>query len=167
MQLVYESEGKESPPWLVVSVKDTSIAGIDECRVMVLKADPNRAEETRRWCARGDTLWTWDAASKSLKAIRPTGEGMNLQVIGANGSMSTYNTRSGIEQFVSGTRIPVVETVVTTRDSLRRTTRRLREFYAPGLATATSGVFEVPDSTPRSGGWRIVTSFKLVRIDRF
>ena len=64
---------------------------------------------------------------------------------------------------MSGIRVRVLETVVVTRDSTGRQVRRLREFYSPALATATSGVFEVPDSV-RANNWLIQSSFKLVRI---
>ena len=163
MQLVYSSADAESPPWKIVSVSDTTIGGMSSCRVIVLRMDSARPPERRNWCVSGDMLLSWDTTSRSLRPIRPVGEGMSLEVPGARGSRSSYTTRSALEQTVSGIRVRVLETVVVTRDSTGRQVRRLREFYSPALATATSGVFEVPDSV-RANNWLIQSSFKLVRI---
>jgi hypothetical protein len=165
MQLVYEADGKENPPWTVESVKDTTIAGVTTCRAMVIRMDATRPPERRNWCTRGDSLLAWDAAAQAFRALRPLAEGMRVVVQGARGTMSRYSTRAAQEQIISGMQFNVVQTVVVTDDSSGKLIRRLREFYAPGLATATSGVFEVPDTT-QPGGFRIQTSFKLVRIVR-
>ncbi len=165
MQLVYESDGKENPPWAVVSVRDTVLGGMTQCRMITLRMDSTRPPDVRPWCARGDTLWAWHDATKSHRQLRPLGEGQRLWAQGARGSRMRYANRAAQEQTISGQSIPVVQVVMITDDSAGKEVRRLREFYAPGLATATSGVFEVPDSTV-PGGWRMTTSFKLVRIVR-
>jgi hypothetical protein len=66
---------------------------------------------------------------------------------------------------VSGRVIPVLVTTVTTLDSLGRPVRRLRERYAIGLATATSGTFEIPDSGT-TGVWRPQQMFELRAIEQ-
>ena len=57
----------------------------------------------------------------------------------------------------------VLPTEVITTDQLGQVVRRLRERFALDLATATGGVFEVPDATSQSG-WRVERSFELVAI---
>jgi hypothetical protein len=165
MQLVYEADGKENPPWTVVSARDTALGGMTACRAMSIRTDAARPADQRLWCARGDTLFTWDAATKTHRQLRPLAEGQRLWAQGARGSRMRYANRAAQEQTISGFNLNVVQVVMVTDDSTGKEIRRLREFYAPALATATSGVFEVPDSTV-PGGWRMTTSFKLVRITR-
>jgi len=165
MQLVYSSGDQESPPVTVVSVSDTTIGALTSCRTIALNTGSGAPIEHRKWCIDADVLLAWDTVARALRPIRPVGEGMNLVVPGPSGRRSAFATRSPLEQTVSGIRVNVVETVVVTRDSAGRQVQRLREFFSPGLATATAGVFEVPDSTQR-GGWRMQSSFKLVRITR-
>ena len=71
-----------------------------------------------------------------------------------------YETGAVAEEVIGGLRIAVVATTVTTIDSSGRPKRRLRERYAIGLATATGGVFEVPDATAPDG-WRAEQAFEL------
>jgi hypothetical protein len=61
------------------------------------------------------------------------------------------------------TPIDVIPTTVTTFDSTGQIVRRLRERFSVALATATGGVFEVPDTT-QSSGWRTIQRFELVAI---
>jgi hypothetical protein len=164
-RLYYESGGQEGPPWTIVSVNDTTLGGMTACRAIVLQMDAARPAERRNWCTRGDTLFAWDTSAKAHRPLRPIGEGMRMEVPIARGGVVRYETRSFLDQTVSGTPVKVIQTVVITRDSTGRPRRRLREFYAPGLATATSGVFEEPD-TAQAEGWKIQSSFKLARIVR-
>jgi hypothetical protein len=164
MQLVYSSGDTENPPWTILSVRDTVLGGMTSCRVVALTTG-TRPLERRLWCSRGDTLFAWDSAGSSHGVLRPIGEGMSVVASGARGNRLQYETRSALQQTVSGVTVDVIQTTLVTSDSARRPIQRLREFYAPSLATATSGIFEVPDSTV-SGGWRTQTSFKLVRIVR-
>jgi hypothetical protein len=163
MQLVYEEDGEENRPWTVLHARDTVLGGMTQCRVIALQMD-GRATAPRLWCARGDTLWAWNGDTKTHAARRPLGEGQRVTLSGPRGTQFRYANRAVQEQTISGVQLKVVQVVMVT-DSAGKEIRRLREFYAPALATATSGVFEVPDSTV-PGGWRMTTSFKLVRITR-
>ena len=78
----------------------------------------------------------------------------------AGGDTVRYETMEPLEEVISGRRIRVLETTVTTLDSLGRPKRRLRERYAPALVPATGGRFEVPDAAA-PGGWRIEQAFEL------
>jgi hypothetical protein len=89
----------------------------------------------------------------SLVEIRQASLG---RVVFTTGAMET--------DTISAVPIPVVVTRVSTFDSSGRELRRLDERYAPGLLTATSGAFAVPD-TARAGAWRVTTRFELVRIE--
>jgi hypothetical protein len=74
-----------------------------------------------------------------------------------------YQTGRFSVDSISGHRIPVLETMVTTLDQSGTPVRRLRERYAPSLDTATWGVFELPDpGTPE--GWRVTQEFWLAEI---
>jgi hypothetical protein len=166
MQLVYASGGRENPAWLVEAVvHDTTLNGMSRCSAVTLRVNPAAtAPERRMTCARNDSLFAWDSAGNSHRFVRPIGPRMTTEMQGRT-TVSTYETSGLSADTISGLATPVVLTTVTTRDSTRRVLRRLRERYAPGLGTATTGVFEVPDST-QSTGWRTERSFTLVRITR-
>src|SRR5690349_20435529 len=85
MQLVYSSGDQETPPWMITSVRDTTIGALSTCRVISI-ARPTRPLETRQWCQGADMVLAWDTATKSLRPIRPIGEGMSLVVPGARGN---------------------------------------------------------------------------------
>jgi hypothetical protein len=163
MQLTYSAAGVETPPWTIDRVADTTIAGVSQCRLIVVRIAPERAAESRPWCVRGDTLLVWDPALNAHRPLRPLGARMTMEIRGRAGSTSTYVTADAAVETISGLKVDVIPTAVTTRDSTGRLTRRLRERYAHGLATATGGVFEVADSTQPSG-WRSTQAFELVRI---
>ncbi len=98
---------------------------------------------------------------------------MAMEMRQANGGLIAYQTaepvveRVSVESIATGqivlTDIEVIPTTVTTGDSTGKVVRRLRERFSVALATATGGVFEVPDST-QATGWHTVRSFALVRI---
>jgi hypothetical protein len=90
---------------------------------------------------------------------------MVWSVARANGEVVYYETSGMQDDIVSGRRIRVVLTTVTTLDSLGVQKRKLRERYAVSLATATGGTFELPDSS-RSGRWLTSSRFELSEILR-
>ena len=116
-------------------------------------------------------MTTRDARSGMARPARPLGARASLEVAQPNGGRVRYETGDVAEERinveVSGTvmpnDIPVLPTTVTTFDSTGKVVRRLRERFSIGLATATGGAFEVPDST-QTGGWRVVRRFELVAI---
>ena len=163
-QLVYSSGGRENPPWIVEAiVRDTTLGGIASCSVIHLRTSPTQqAPEVRAQCQRGDTLFAWDAASLAHRPLRPLGPAMSLEVRGRAGTTSTFETGARGVERIGAYEVPVIPTVVTTRDSAGRIVRRLRERFSIGLATATGGTFEVPDSAS-SQGWRTERAFELIR----
>lgn len=166
-QLVYSSGGQENPPWRVEAIaRDTALGAIRNCSVIRLRTSPSQsAPEVRAQCERGDTLFAWDAGSGSHRPMRPVAAGMSLQIRGSRGTITTYETGSNAVEIIGTSEVPVIATVVTTRDSTGRVIRRLRERFSLALATATGGVFEVPDSTS-ADGWRVERKFDLTRIER-
>jgi len=164
MQLLYGSGGSEQPPWVVERVTTgVTLGGMNGCADARIHVNPGRRDaEARLYCVRGDTLFAWDTTARVHRALRPVGPGMVFELRGRT-SVSRYETGGVAEERISGVGIPVVATTVTTRDSVGRAIRRLRERYSVGLMTATGGVFEVPDSTAASG-WRTELAFDLVRI---
>jgi hypothetical protein len=86
---------------------------------------------------------------------------MTLVLPRANGDTVRYTTEDNSYETISGMRLQVITTTVLTVDSLGQPKRRLRERYAVSLATATGGVFEVPDP---NAGWRAEQTFELTRM---
>jgi hypothetical protein len=72
-----------------------------------------------------------------------------------------YETSAIERDRGDGFDVDVLPTVLLTLDSAGRPVRRLRERFSLGLATATSGAFEVPDSAS-PGGWRVTQEFVLI-----
>jgi hypothetical protein len=170
-RLWYSSDGKEGDPWTVERiVHDTTLGGLDRCAVIQLRTSPSQTTpEIRTWCVRSDSLFAWDAAQQSHRLLRPVGANMTVTIPSPRGGSATYTTgtmeewRYADDAISIGTR--VLPTEVVSRDSTGRVIRRLREHYALSLATAVSGVFEVPDSA-RTSGWREERAFTLTRVGR-
>ena len=172
MQLVYASEGVEAPPWTIDSVtRNVTLGSRSGCVRFRLRTSPTLGPETRQHCVEGSTMLNWDDRSATSRPVRPLGARASLDVPQANGGRVRYETgeatteRINLGPAASGTptAIDVLPTTVTTLDSTGKVVRRLRERFSIALATATGGVFEVPDST-QSTGWRVVRAFDLVAI---
>jgi hypothetical protein len=167
MRLVYHSNGEAQPPWRVDSIATipASNPGSD-CRVVHLRRQPTQPRsDEHRYCLTRDTLFTWDNARQGWFPARPAATGMLLSVPRRVGGIVEYRTDGMSVDTISGREIPVLVTTVTTIDSLGRPVRRLRERYALGLATATSGTFELPD-TGTAGVWRPQQVFELRSIEQ-
>jgi len=165
MRLVYYSNGEAQPPWTIDSVAAIPAPGPGSlCAVVHLRRQPPQPDQTRLCLAR-DTLFNWDNARQSWSPSRPAAAGMRLSVPRRVGGMVEYETGGMGVDTISGRVIPVLVTTVTTLDSLGRPVRRLRERYAIGLATATSGTFEIPD-TATAGIWRPQQVFELRTIEQ-
>ena len=165
MQLVYSANGRAQPPWEIDSAASpVALEPHDQCAVILLRRRPSPApaEETRL-CARGDTLFSWTAASSQWQPTRPIAPEMKMIFARDGGDTVTYTTGVFREEVISGVRVSILETTVLTVDSLGRPKRRLRERYARGLATATGGTFEVPDPAGPEG-WRPDLTFELTEI---
>jgi hypothetical protein len=167
MQLVYYSNGKAQPPWLIDSIAAIPSPSPDsECRIIHLRRQPTQPQpDQNRFCLTRDTLFSWDQARQGWVPARPAGIGMRLTVPRRVGGTVEFRTDGMSVDTVSGRVIPVLVTTVTTLDSLGRPVRRLRERYAIGLATATSGTFEIPDSGT-TGVWRPQQMFELRAIEQ-
>ncbi len=161
--LVYSTGGVETS-WTIDSVAaDTTLGGRTGCVRLRLRTSPQQRESSvRAWCVDGATLTTWDDRTGAHRPARPAAAGSRLELkSGAN--TVRFETGAMSVDTIGGVAIPVVPTVVVTRDSSGAAVRRLRERFSAGLLTATSGVFEVPD-TSRSGAWREERRFTLVAI---
>lgn len=162
MRLVYYSDGQAQPPWMIDSIAVIPAPGPDSrCAAIHIRRQPTQAQaDQTRLCLTRDTLFNWDNARQDWVPGRPTGPGMRLSVPRRVGGTMEYQTDSMSVDSISGRLIPVLHTTVTTLDSLGRPVRRLRERYAIGLATATGGTFEIPDSGG-PGIWRPQQVFEL------
>jgi hypothetical protein len=164
MELVYSSNGQDQPAWRIDSVRhDQSLRPGSVCTVVFQRRMPQNPAEEIRLCQSQDTLLSWNPERGEWRAQRPVGPNMSLDFTRPNGDRVRFETGDSGEEEISGRKIPVVATTVTTTDSTGRPKRRLRERYALGLATATGGVFEIPDSV-QAGAWRAQQSFELREI---
>jgi hypothetical protein len=172
-QLVYSSDGAESPPWMIDSVvRDVSTGDRSGCVRIRLRLNPAQpTADTRVHCVDSLTMLNWDARAGVARPARPLGANAQLDLPQANGVRNRFETaKPAVErlQVVRGSSrdsvtIDVIPTTMTTYDSTGKAIRRLRERFSIALATATGGVFEVPDST-QPGGWRVNRTFDLVLI---
>ena len=159
-RLTYASEAGEQPAWRVDSlVRGLAHEGRTGC--VFVRFAPSDA---RTVCAAGDTIVAWSAAARRWSPSRTIGAHSRLEIAQPSGARVVYTTGAVEADTISGRTLSVVVTRVSTFDSTGREVRRLDERYAPGLLTATSGVFAVPDSA-REGEWRTTRSFRLIRIE--
>jgi hypothetical protein len=165
MQLLYESDGEQQPPWSIDSVRvDAALREGSECAVIQMRRRPDQSPpEESRLCLANDTLYRWEAKRADWAIMRPVGPRMSWTSRKASGDLVRYETGETAEEKISGRAIQVVHTTVTTSDSTGRPNRRLRERYALSLTTATGGTFEMPDSS-RAGDWHGQRSFDLREI---
>lgn len=164
MQLVYSSDGVETP-WSIDSLTpDTTFGGRRGCIRMRLRTSPTQAvAETRAQCADSAMMYTWDATTSALRAVRPLKPHTIVEFDLSGGRKARYETDGFTIDHVGIDPIEVLPTTVVTLDANGRAVSRLRERFAISLATATRGTFESPDMTA-SGGWRETRTFQLVAI---
>ena len=166
MQLIYASNGQPSPPWIVDSVeRPVRIGGRDGCARIRLRTAPDRPAVLREWCIRDRRLEAWSDSTMAFRVLRPVGPGIRLEMPGAGGGAIRYETTSPERDVVNGVELEVIPTTVLTIGADSLPIRRLRERFSVALATATAGVFEMPDSAS-PGGWRTMEEFRLVEIRR-
>ena len=171
MQLVYERDGVQTP-WTIDSVVPFSATGMKGCIRIQLRTSPTQATpEKRAHCSDSATMYNWDDRLGRPRGVRPLLVNMLMEMRQQNGTLVRYEASAPTLERIrtergpnaDTTAIEVIPTVVTTMDSTGKAVRRLRERFSVGLATATGGVFEVPDSTT-AGRWRTTLQFELVRI---
>lgn len=160
MRLHYSSGGVVTP-WLVVGVNgDTIVAGRPGCVALRLRFAPTDTVTTERiHCSNSTTMLTWSRSSERLFPARPLSTG-ELVLPGPAGGKVRYVATPREIDSIGGIPYVVVPTVVETFDADGRMVRRLRERFSLDLATATCGVFEVPDGTT----FRAERSFGLVAV---
>jgi hypothetical protein len=175
MQLVYASDGVESPPWVIDSVvREVSVGGRSGCVRLRLRINPSQPNaEMRVHCSDESMMLNGDERTNTVRSARPLGDGALLELRQSNGTLVRFETSQQSTERVrtagaagaarDSAMIVVLPTTVTTFDSTGKAIRRLRERFSIGLATATGGVFEVADST-QPGGWRVSRKFDLVAI---
>jgi hypothetical protein len=159
--LTYESEGTAQPPWHVDTVQfDATVGGRNGVRRVVLRLRPDAAPTPRAYAIEGDTLFAWSAASNQWRRERPLAARREIEVPqGANGDTARVTTGDSSHVQVGDRRMLILPTTFLTRNRAGRPVRRLTEEYAPSIATAVSGVFEVADSA--TGTWRVTQRFRL------
>jgi hypothetical protein len=165
MELVYTSNGAAQPPWTVQVVEPgAALKGNADCARVRIRRQPDRVEAPEeRLCIERGMLHAWDANRAAWQPQRPVGARMELKLPRPNGDTLHYTTSSIGEEVVSGLRVPVVNTTMTTIDPAGQPKRRLVERYCVTLTTATGGRFEAPDANA-PGGWRTEQQFELREI---
>jgi hypothetical protein len=158
MQLVYSSNGIETP-WLVVSANaDSVVAEGRRCLSVRLRLNPaDTAITSRIQCADGKQMLAGSAASGALQPARPLDAG---ELVMVRPGRTRYVSRSLEFDTIGGVGYAVVPTIVEFIDGGGRVARRLRERFAIELATATCGVFEVAEGT----GFRTERQFMLAAV---
>jgi hypothetical protein len=161
-QLFYFTDGRAQPPWIVDSVQTgQSFRPNADCASMTIRRTPSDTKPERsRVCVSGDTLYRLEAGKKDWKAARPVGPDMTLLMVTARGDSILYETGALGEDLISGDAIPVVSTTITTVDAKGQRRRRIRERFAVSLATATTGVIELPDPAA-PGNWMVKHNYSL------
>ena len=160
LQLVYTSGADTQPVWTIDSVDwNRPHEGRGGCSRVVLRTGAP-AVDVRWLCRSGDTLLSWTARNKRWSPQRPLSHSVTLILPRPNGGHTTYDVAAVECDVVGDARIATVVTTIVQSDSAGRAVRRLRERYAPSLATATGGIFEV-----RNGDtWEAERNFKLVAL---
>jgi hypothetical protein len=161
MRLIYSSDGTEQPAWVVDSV---DLAASWQASHRPCSYIRFGATDVRRVCQTRDTLFSWNETEARLVPARPVGAHMSLRLPARSGGHVLFETAKPHSDTISGIMLKVLPTTVTTFAANGRALRRLRERYAPALATALGGVFEVPDSAS-PGGWLVQREFTLLRIE--
>ena len=164
MQLVYESGGVQTS-WVIDSVAhDTTLGVRTGCVRIRLRTSPDQTVvETRAYCADSAMLLTWDGATRVHRPSRLLQPNSSLRLPERLGGAVAYTTGASGHERIGTLTVRIIPTTVLSRDFTGRVTRRLRERFSIGLATATGGIFEVPDSTVE-GGRTVVQKFELVTI---
>jgi hypothetical protein len=158
--------GSSETFWHIDSVtRDTTLGGMHGCTRIVLRTSAERPAEVRGYCSDRGMLHMWEESSRTLRPLRPIAPGRTLDLRHANGVVSRYETGAMETDRVVGVEVQVLPTTVTTYDSDGRVIRRVRERYAPGLFTATTGVIERPDPDTVEG-YRAELRFTLASIIR-
>ena len=165
MVLEYTSNGASQPRWRVDSLRlGAAWGGRDSCVILKLAVGDSMPSIQERIVRReGDVQVGWDRLTSSWRPQRPLAPGRTVDVPRPRGRVMRFTVEGTAVDTVSGRRYATLITTAVTVDSLGRATDRLRERYAPSLATAVGGVFERPDSTAASG-WRVEREFRLARI---
>ena len=165
MVLEYTSNGAPQPAWRVDSLRlGATFGGRDSCVLLKLAVGDSMPSIQERIVRRdGDVQVGWDRLTSSWRPQRPLVAGRTVDVPRPRGRTMRFTVEGTAVDTVSGRRYATLITTAVTVDSLGRATDRLRERYAPSLATAVGGVFERPDSTAASG-WRVEREFRLARI---
>jgi hypothetical protein len=162
MQLVYASAGSDQAPWVIdVVERGLALKGDADCAKLGIRRRAGQTEaDESRLCVDRETLYAWDAKASGWIPQRPVGPNMQLTLPRPNGDTMRYETGALSDETIGAMQVQVVATTVTTLDSAGAPKRRLRERYAVALATATGGIFEVPDAAA-STGWRTEQVFEL------
>jgi hypothetical protein len=138
-----------------------AVAGQSQCSRIVLRIGDGQPQ-TRTHCVSADTMWNWDERTQRLVLARRLSPGL-LEISANNGGLVRFLVMPMDSANIGGRQFMVLPTMVTTYDSTGAPVRRLIERFAPSLATATEGVFEVPD-TANAADWRVVQQFQLTAV---
>lgn len=157
--------GNTETVWTIDSIAhDAAFGGRRDCVRMRLRLSPEQPEgEVRAFCADSAMMYAWNDSAQKLTAIRPLSAGGVLELPGRGGNTVRFEAGAPVVERISGFEVTVIPTVVTTRDATGRVTHRLRERFSLGLATATGGVFEVPDPE-KPGDWKRQTRFEIAYV---
>lgn len=162
MVMIYVTADAETF-WHVDTVaRDTTLGGRTGCvRMRIRMSNDDPVPETRSFCADSTMMYGWSQKDGHV-ALRPISTNARFETGGS--IRAIYETGDWTTDRISGHEFAVLPTTITIRDtSSGKILRRVRERFSVGLATATGGVFEVPDSAA-AGGWRQIQRFELIHL---
>ena len=166
MSLQYEAGTKRGEPWMIDLVEmDRPHAGREHTsHIRIRKDGRSSAPEDLRLARDESQLLEFAASSSHWQPSRPLRPGQTLKVRDSKGPVtSRYETGAYSLEQISGIIVTVLLITVTFLDAAGKPSRRLRERYSIGLATATGGVFETAeDSSP--GQFKPTLKFELIEI---
>jgi hypothetical protein len=162
-QMLYMLDASETF-WTVDSIaRDTVLGGRPHCVRFRLRLDIRQTEpDTRAYCADSLMMYGWDDRTRTHTALRPLSAGGVLDVKAGDMTIH-YESGAMTMDRISGTPVEVIPTTITIRDATGTVVRRVRERFSLGLATATGGVFEMPDSSAASG-WRQEQRYEIINL---
>ena len=153
--------GENETPWVVDSLTRGIAIGDHKTCVRFRLRIGTTPPVTRIFCHRGNELHTLRLDGE-LVSTRPIVPGTYTSRP-SDGSVVTFEVAAPSVDTISGIAIPVLPTVITTRDSTGRLIRRRTERFSVSHLTALSSTSSVPDST-KPGGSRQTQRFAISRI---
>lgn len=162
MQLVYSSNGKELPPWIIkkITTHNLSFNEWEQCAEIAVEYELNSLWMERAECL-SENGFLMINEGDGWQQSRPIQENMELKKYSDEGDLiAEYKTGQFVTVVIDGVEYRALETEVLTYGAEGVVKTRLLEKYSIELSTAVAGVFYIPTRNH----WNLVNEFKLAKI---